>query len=105
MSFGSATETHGVAGDHDNPGSTSGSWPTVADNRSSGLRCIWDVDGGGRAAGRWPEAAQTSIRGSLHCAGRHRNLHGRGRDGRGEEWLRQVDIYASERFVTEWLEN
>jgi mannose-6-phosphate isomerase-like protein (cupin superfamily) len=23
----------------------------------------------------------------------------------GEEWLRQVDIHASERFVTEWLEN
>lgn len=40
MSFGSPTETHGVAADHDNPGSTSGSWPSAAEKRILGASSV-----------------------------------------------------------------
>jgi hypothetical protein len=64
--------------------STSGSWPAVADNRSSRVRCISDVDGRRRAAGGRPEAAQAPLRGGLCGAGGQRDLHRRGRRYRCE---------------------
>ena len=104
--------------------STSGSWPAVADNWSSGVRCISDVNGDRCAAGERTKSPQASLRGSLRLqqgsvtftAG-DETIEATGGQvvvvpagvahkftNSGTGRLRQVDMHASERFVTEWLE-
>ena len=66
--------------------STSGSWPAVADNWCSGVRCISDVNGDRCAAGERTKSPQASLRGSLRHPARQRHVHGRRRDDRGDGW-------------------
>jgi mannose-6-phosphate isomerase-like protein (cupin superfamily) len=104
--------------------STSGSWPAVADNRSSRVRCISDVDGRRRAAGGGPrlhrhpyEEVFVVQEGSATFTAGDDVIDARGGQvvvvpagvahkfvNSGAGRLRQVDIHASDHFVTEWLE-
>ena len=104
--------------------STSGTWPAVADNRSHGVRCISDVDGRRRAAWGGPrlhrhpyEEVFVVQEGSATFTAGDDVMEARGGQvvvvpagvahkfvNSGAGRLRQVDIHASDHFVTEWLE-
>jgi hypothetical protein len=109
---------------HQTTTSTSGCWPAVTDNRSLGVRCISDVDGNRCAAGERTKTPQASLRrslrlqqGSVTFTAGDETIETTGGQvvvvpagvahkfmNSGTGRLRQVDMHASERFVTEWLE-